>query len=148
MAVCGQRHSLTAFPPRKNPGTYRNGACWAPVPFRTDVKKRRSLASTGFRIPNRPAHIKSLYRLGWPSPISYTRKSRRANFVPVHAKWRYIAPLILPSEIGEGERSASPSASITSEERLLITVEQKADLAQVLVWTFVKAIPLQAWTDP
>ena len=45
-------------------------AGWAPGSVWKDVKKRKSLASTGIRTSNCPACSESLYRLSYPIPLN------------------------------------------------------------------------------
>ena len=66
MGVEGQRHAPAALPPGRRPGTHYTEGWVGP---RTDLDRRgRSRPPTRIRPPNRPARIKSLYRLGYPGP--------------------------------------------------------------------------------
>lgn len=67
----GQLHSPATLPPRKEPSTQCTGlAGWATGPIWTGVKKRKHLASSGFRILKHPFHSELLYRLPYPGPYN------------------------------------------------------------------------------
>jgi hypothetical protein len=65
MGVSGQGDAPAALLPGKRPGTHCLGDGWAPGPVRTAAEK---FATTGIRLPDRPALSESLNRLNYPRP--------------------------------------------------------------------------------
>ena len=68
MEVGGQRHAPATLPPGKRPRALVQEAGWVPGPVWTGTE---SLAPTGIRSPEPPAHSESLYRLRYPGPPPY-----------------------------------------------------------------------------
>jgi len=68
--VGGQRHAPAALPPEKTryPTYRRLGG-----PRGRSGRVRKISSPTGIRSPDRPARIKSLYRLSYPVPRTYKR---------------------------------------------------------------------------
>ena len=64
MGVGGQRHTPAALPPGET--RYSLNTRWMGLVF--GLKGAENLASTGIRIPDRPARSEQLYRLRYPGP--------------------------------------------------------------------------------
>ena len=69
MGVGSQRHTLAALPSGKRPGSHSTGGYVGP---RADMDGCGKYPLMGIRSPDRPVRSKSLYRLSYPRPRTYS----------------------------------------------------------------------------
>ena len=69
------------FTPGEDPVPIVQEAGWAPGPVWTGVE---NLVPTGIRPLDRPARSQSLYRLSYPGPQIYIKRSNIVNQCPVY----------------------------------------------------------------